>query len=241
MQRLPSILLVSICILACQNRAGWTAQEKQIGLFKCLKKMDGKLPDSLANKYCSCLLEKKMLKYHTYAEADTASPVEGIRMGLECISQLRPAWTAAHMQKGLNECLKEVIGKVADTNANPYCSCVLERMMIKYATFSAMDSLGTEEEGIQIGKECAAELLLAGTTSQINGPHYVWSFADQETFMNVCINNAVKGGASRQRAQDHCECTLRKIENKYASYQDADANISQEDLKKLESECDQGK
>ena len=70
-----------------------------------------------------------------------------------------------------------------------------------------------------------------------NGGGVSWSTADQQKFMNTCLQNAMNAGGDEQTSKAHCNCTLGKIANKYKSYAEADAKMTADELSTLEQEC----
>ena len=67
-------------------------------------------------------------------------------------------WTSADRAQWMKVCadpLKESMGEEKATN---YCDCVLGKIQQKYPTFDKANTMGTEQEGMDMGKECIKEL-----------------------------------------------------------------------------------
>ena len=161
-------------------------------------------------------------------------------------------WSAAEKQQSSKACMDQVNGKVDDATAKKYCSCVVEKMMQKYPTYAEANKNGTEEDGIKIGQACAAELKLNGGNNNNNNNNGIngglggglengggggLSSADEQKFMNTCLQNARNAGGDEQTANTHCNCTLKKIEKKYSSYDEANRKMTKEEMNTIEQEC----
>ncbi len=67
-------------------------------------------------------------------------------------------WSSADKRSWMKMCsdpLKEQMGSSKATN---YCECVMDKISEKYSSFSKANTQGTEEEGMELGRECIKEL-----------------------------------------------------------------------------------
>lgn len=162
-------------------------------------------------------------------------------------------WSAAEKQKGLKMCMDEVAGKVNDDLAKKYCSCVLEKAMEKYPTYAAADA-GTEEDGMKLAQACAGTLQnggnLGGQEEGMNegggekkgglfGSGGGWSNSDKQRFMTECVPSAVNSGVDQQTANTFCDCTFKKIQKLYKSYDEAQNKMTTDALTTIQQECGQ--
>ena len=162
-------------------------------------------------------------------------------------------WSSQDRQKGMKRCMDEAGVNLDETTAKKYCSYVLEKAMQKYKSYADADK-GSEEEGKELAQGCAKIVqggndpedeskgkkkgggIFGGDGDEDGG----WSNADKKKYMNECIPAAVNTGVDEQRATTYCNCTLKKLEKKYKSYSDAQNNMTQTELTKIQQECAAG-
>jgi hypothetical protein len=147
----------------------WTSGDISDFNRECKKSLDGKgLSDKQMDEVCECLLEKFEGKYDTYAEMDRKGTYEeGKQAGEECMKSMTTVnkedntgnWTETDKQRWMDLCDESVKNSsmTGDRKRN-YCSCVLDKLMDRYANFDKMNMSGTTEEGIELGKLCVQEM-----------------------------------------------------------------------------------
>ena len=69
-------------------------------------------------------------------------------------------WTESQKEQTKKGCLDGLAGKVDNDFASQYCSCMLDKVIKKYPSYSDLDKKGTNAEGKEIGLSCIAELKL---------------------------------------------------------------------------------
>jgi hypothetical protein len=148
-------------------------------------------------------------------------------------------WSAADRQKGTKLCMDEVAGKADDATTKKYCNCFLEKMMQKYKTYAEADKNGTEADGTKMGEICLQEIQAGDQKDKKGGilGGGGWTDADNQKFMNTCLQNAMNAGADQQTSKAHCDCTLKKIQKKYKSYDDANQKMTTTEMTSMEQEC----
>lgn len=122
--------------------------------------------------YCACLLEKFQDKYDSYDEMDKKSSYEeGKEVGDECKSALTgkkdynsrsretsAGWTERGRQQWMDQCTESVGDNMSSRNKQEYCSCILEKLELRYDNFDDMNTRGTQEEGVELGQQCLRKM-----------------------------------------------------------------------------------
>ncbi len=153
-------------------------------------------------------------------------------------------WSASDKEKWMNDCTPGLVSSMSEDVAKKYCNCVLEQLEKKYSNYKEMNRKGSYEEGQALGKNCTY-IITGGqqgggndnTNDGGGGLMGGWSSTDEQKFMSTCIQNAVNTGADEQTSRTHCNCTLKKIQKKYNSYDEADRSMTQSEVAALEQEC----
>ena len=68
------------------------------------------------------------------------------------------SWSSADKRSWMKMCADPLKENMGDDRATDYCECVLEKIQDKYSSFQKANTQGTEEEGMEMGKECIREL-----------------------------------------------------------------------------------
>ncbi len=145
-------------------------------------------------------------------------------------------WSQEDKQKIMNECVNHVAVNFDNASKQKFCNCFVGKMMQKYANYNELDRNTTIEEGKQVTQDCVNELNInEGNINNHLGT--TWTNDDEQTFMNTCLKNAMNSGADRQTATSHCSCTLKKIEAKYQSYNEAYQKMTPTEVTQMEQEC----
>jgi|GEM_PF-3516026 len=150
------------------SRDKWTASDIRTFNRECEKTLEDKdLTDDQMNTICSCLLGKFQDKYSSYDELDRKSTEEeGEAAGRECMSGITKTtedknsdgWIRSDQEQWMDVCETSVGTKMAKEKRYDYCWCVLEKLEKRYDNYDKMNSRGTEQEGIELGKECLRKL-----------------------------------------------------------------------------------
>jgi hypothetical protein len=183
--RRPLILLFAIIVFAnCNNNKGWSVADRQKGLKGCMDEAKGSLDEATAKKYCSCVLEKAMQKYKTYAEAENGSEEDGKLLAQGCL-------------------------KIVQGGNNP--------------------------DDDNKGKGKGGGIFGGGGDDETGG----WTSADKKKFLDECGPSAVNAGVDQQTAKTYCDCTLKKIQKIYKSY-NAAMKMTSDELTTIQQECAEG-
>lgn len=165
-------------------------------------------------------------------------------------------WSADDEQKFMNTCLQNATNAGADRQtANAHCNCTLKKIEAKYSSYNEANTKMTTQEMNQMEQDCNANnngggngngnengngngngggVIGGGDNNNMGG---AWSANDEQKFMNTCIQNATNAGADRQLANTHCNCTLKKIEAKYHSYDEANTKMTTQEVNAIEQQC----
>ncbi len=264
MKTILSFVASMLIITACKN--GWSVAERNDFINTCTNAAAANMGQDKAKAYCTCMQQKLEAKYPNSQEANKVLSAPGAMQTPEmtvmvqsCLSGGNAnvntnnngngggvlggvnnnnnnnniggtgAWSKADEDKWMNIC-------ATNPNNRELCSCVLQKLEKKYASYDEMNTKGTSEEGQQLGLQCKEELNGNGfnNTGGIGG---AWSTDDEQKFMNTCLQNAINSGADRQTSTDHCNCTLKKIEAKYHSYDEANTKMTPQEVSAMEQEC----
>lgn len=156
-------------------------------------------------------------------------------------------WSQADEQQWMQVCTGQANNMDAATSKN-YCSCMMEKLEQKYTSYADMNQKGTYEDGVTLGKACLQSINRGGNVNNNNGNGggglgggnnngAAWSANDEQKFMGTCIQNATNAGADQQTATAHCNCTLKKIQAKYSSYDEANTKMTTQQVTAMEQEC----
>ena len=152
------------------SRDKWSAADVSTFNRECEKTLKGKdLTDDQKNEVCSCLLGKFQDKYSTYDELDRkGTEEEGKAAGEACMVGIGKSentdknsgggWTRSDQQQWMDICDKSVGTKMGKEKKSEYCGCVLEQLEKRYTNYDVMNRTGTEQEGIDLGKECLRKM-----------------------------------------------------------------------------------
>ena len=66
-----------------------------------------------------------------------------------------------------------------------------------------------------------------------------WTAREEDKFLDECIGSATPN-VGKARAEEYCDCMLKKMERLYSSYEECDRvlrNATQDDITELAKEC----
>jgi hypothetical protein len=186
---MKQLLLACLVILAfsnCNNTAGgWTSQERQKAMSGCIESATtaggGNLDENAVKNYCSCILEKAMKKYPTYAQAEKGSEQDGLKLASDCKEALTGGgnttgdddnngkkkgglfggggtggeWSMADQNNFVNPCAAGLVAKGYDQDqARQLCNCALGKLQKKYSSLRQADTQGGAEAGRAAMQAC---------------------------------------------------------------------------------------
>ena len=183
MKQVLFVLIAVMTLAACNNSSGWTSAQKDEAAKSCMKEVEGKVDDATAKKYCSCVVEKMMQKYPTYAEANkNGTEEDGMKIGQACAAEMNlnkgnnngdngglngglgnglgggDKWSDADEQTFMNTCLRNARNAGADEEtSNSHCNCTLQKIEKKYKSLDEANRKMTKEEMNAIEQECIRE------------------------------------------------------------------------------------
>ncbi len=150
------------------SRDKWTAGDESTFNRECEKTLKGKdLTDDQMNSICSCLLGKFQDKYSSYDELERKSTEEeGKAAGEACMAGITKtseddnsgSWSRSDKQQWMDVCDQSVGASMGKEKKTEYCSCVLEQLEKRYSSYDVMNTRGTEQEGLDLGKECLRKM-----------------------------------------------------------------------------------
>ena len=150
------------------SREKWSAADVSTFNRECEKTLKGKdLTDDQKDEICSCLLGKFQDKYSSYDELDRkGTEEEGKAAGEACMTGITKtsdddntgSWTRTDKQQWMDVCDQSVGSKMGKERRTEYCGCVLEQLEKRYSNYDVMNRTGTEQEGIDLGKECLRKM-----------------------------------------------------------------------------------
>lgn len=149
-------------------------------------------------------------------------------------------WTKSNETAWMKVCGDSVKEKMSEERTNTYCSCMMEKLKVKYPAYAELNTSGTYEEGVEIGKKCLREMGLGQEKSSNNGNDdnssgrdinsndgdntktaAGWPQNEKNSFMINCEKKAMASGRSRVVAQSYCQCMMEKMESLYPDINDA--------------------
>ncbi len=67
-------------------------------------------------------------------------------------------WSSYDKSQWMKVCADPLKEQMGESRATEYCECVLGKIQTRYSTFDKANTMGTEAEGTEMGKECIKEL-----------------------------------------------------------------------------------
>jgi len=67
-------------------------------------------------------------------------------------------WSSSDKKQWMKVCVDPLVESLGESKAQNYCSCVLDKIQEKYSNFDKANTMGSEEEGVELGKACMGEL-----------------------------------------------------------------------------------
>lgn len=67
-------------------------------------------------------------------------------------------WSNSDKKQWMKVCVDPLVESLGESKAENYCSCVLDKIQEKYSNFDKANTMGSEEEGVELGKACMSEL-----------------------------------------------------------------------------------
>lgn len=151
----------------------------------------------------------------------------------------RSNWTRSDVDEFVNSCVREAVkGGMVRSKAEDYCSCMQKKLENIYPDTRDVGDVDMETPSMKrLVKDC-----LGNTGSSDNDDSYSssgWTRRDEDKFVNDCIGTA-RQNVGQARAEEYCECMLRKVKRMYSSYNEADRElkgITQRELEDLAADC----
>lgn len=166
----------------------WTADDQQKFMTTCVQNaMNAGADKQTSTEHCNCTLQKIAAKYANYDEASNKLTKDEIgAMEKECNennnkignnnnnnpggvidggnnNNRAAAWTAADQQKFMKTCLQNALNAGADQQtSNAHCSCTLQKIAAKYASYDEANNKMTSEEVNAMEQQCIQERNGAG-------------------------------------------------------------------------------
>lgn len=142
----------------------------------------------------------------------------------------KKGWPSADRYAFISECIKTAKASLGEDSARFYCYCMQFKVEAKFPTVAAASSITAEDmqtpEWQKEIKNC-----LAG----------FWATNNREAFLSNCIETAQKGGLSKEKSKNYCECMLFKIEIRFPNPADAEKltpeKLSSPEWKKIIQGC----
>jgi hypothetical protein len=262
MKAILTLVASMFIISACKN--GWSVAERNDFINTCTQAAAVNMGQAKAKSYCTCMQQKLEAKYPNSQNANKALNAPGAMQTPEMTAMVQGCLNDGNVNTNNNNTGGGILGGVNNNNNNnnmggtgawskededkwmnicatnpnnrELCSCVLQKLEKKYASYDEMNTKGTQEEGQQLGLQCKEEMNGNGLNNN-GGMGSAWSADDEQKFMNTCVQNAMNAGADRQTSTDHCNCTLKKIEARYHSYDDANTNMTKQEVDAIEQQC----
>lgn len=156
------------------NSSQWSSGDIRKFNSECAKGMENEgIGQDLIDKICPCVLEKVSNRWSSFAKADETGNTSAIaKMTEDCVSELglgnknnantgdddnSGSWSASDERLWMSQCRQETQQLDAGTQTS-YCSCVLEKLKGKFSGMDDLNRRGTEQMGINLGKQCLSEL-----------------------------------------------------------------------------------
>jgi hypothetical protein len=266
MKIILSLLASMVIITSCKN--GWSVAERNEFVNTCAQAAAANMGQEKAKAYCSCMQQKLEAKFPKSADANKAlnapNAMQTPEMTAMVQSCLNGGNTNANNNNG-NGYGGGVLGGVNNNNNNnaggngtwskededkwmnicatnpnnkELCSCVLQKLEGKYASYEEMNTKGTSEEGQQLGLQCKEELNGNGFNNNNNDNNTTitggnWTREQHQQFVQGCsISAQQQQGMTAQEANSYCDCITTKIEQKYTFEQAS--NLTPHDLQTTE-------
>jgi hypothetical protein len=125
----------------------WSAMDRNKYTRQCLDESSNKgINNELAEKICSCSLEKMEKTFSSYADADGTSSNASVIANFikECAVEISgknsntnntEGWSQADENKFMEECADEATKNVGAARASQYCDCMLQKMKKMYSNY----------------------------------------------------------------------------------------------------------
>ncbi|HYM94999.1 MAG TPA: hypothetical protein VET23_12715 [Chitinophagaceae bacterium] len=152
-------------------------------------------------------------------------------------------WSAKDKNDFISTCAQSAAAAMGQDKAKSYCTCMEQKLEVKFPNSQdANKSLNTPGFMETPEMQAMVQSCLNGGNGNINNNNNnniggAWTNDDEQKFMNTCVQNAMNAGADRQTSTDHCNCTLKKIEAKYHSYDEANQKMTKDEVTAFEQEC----
>jgi len=148
-------------------------------------------------------------------------------------------WTSTEKNKFIDACTDEAVkGGFTRSKAEDYCSCMQQKLENKFPDTKDVARLDMETpEMKRLVNDCLG--ISGGSSDEDRSRGEGWTRSNEDKFVNDCISTAKKN-VGQSRAEEYCECMLRKVKRKYASYNEAEqelSNITREELDELAADC----
>lgn len=225
MKKLFFFLFTAFILAACNNNGGmgggWSKAQENEFMQPCIQ-------GGQTKEICACVLQKFEKKYPKYEDANTKGTAEeGAQWARECMNGnmgngndfnkngglgMGGGWSKSEENQFMQPCLQ-------GGQSQEICSCVLQKLEKKYATFKEADQKGTSEEGKQLAMECmnGGNGLNNNDDNNNNNQEGSWTDQQRQSYIQGCSTAAQQQqGYSAQEANDYCDCMTRKIEQKYS-------------------------
>lgn len=147
-------------------------------------------------------------------------------------------WTSSEVREFVTSCVREAVkGGMQRTKAEDYCECMQKKLEYKYPDTKDVVNIDMESPSIKrLVNECLGLGKGNPDDSYSSGG---WTRSDEDRFVNDCISTARKN-VGQSRAEEYCECMLRKVKRMYSTYNEADRGlkgISQAEIEELAEDC----
>jgi hypothetical protein len=146
---------------------GWTESDKSSSMRDCIASFDESQKE-LANQICPCVLGKMEKEYASLNEANTkGGEAAGRRLALQCKDEIagttdnnKPvgSWSASDENQWMSACTTPLINSMGQQKATSYCSCIMDKLKERYSSYDELNTKGTNEIGLELGKQCIKEL-----------------------------------------------------------------------------------
>jgi outer membrane murein-binding lipoprotein Lpp len=148
-------------------------------------------------------------------------------------SSTTASWSKKFRDQLTQDCINKVSKTVSAAEASRYCSCLTEKVEVKYPDEDEVQSNLSQEDIENMKPDC-----LALTSVQNNRPannKEGWSIEDQRGWMDNCTPGAGKT-LGTSAANKYCDCMMRKLMKEYPVAKDI-GSVPQTHLNALASGC----
>lgn len=152
---------------ANSGNSGWTGSDENRFLKECVASFE-EGQENLANKICPCVLGKMEKEFSSYSEADTkGGETASKRIALQCKDEIvgnnennntGNNWSKSDESQWMSSCTSPLIESMGEQKANNYCSCIMDKLKEIFSSFEEVNTKGTNEIGLELGKKCIKEL-----------------------------------------------------------------------------------